>query len=131
MKTHPEVTWRTKGYVSCFRVSLAQGWVWLSSGDSTCMVCSLVGVCHKHYPVELAFCVLFVLGPLLWHMEVLRLGSESELQLLAYATATAMPDPSHFCDLHHSSQQHGILNLLSEARDRTRIIMGTSQINFR
>ena len=27
-------------------------------------------------------------------MEVLRLGVESELQLLAYTTATAMPDPS-------------------------------------
>ena len=28
-----------------------------------------------------------------WHMEIPRLGVESELQLLAYATATAMPDP--------------------------------------
>ena len=64
-------------------------------------------------------------------MEVLRLGFELELQLLAYATATVMPDPSHFCDLHYSSQQHGILNLLSEARGQTRIVMGTSQINFR
>ena len=27
-------------------------------------------------------------------MEVPRLGVESELQLLAYATVTAMPDPS-------------------------------------
>ena len=37
---------------------------------------------------------LFVfLGPHLWHMEVPRLGVESELQLLAYTTATAMPDP--------------------------------------
>ena len=26
-----------------------------------------------------------------------------------------MPDPSHICDLHHSSQQHLILNQLSEA----------------
>ena len=39
------------------------------------------------------------------HMEVSRLGVESELQLLAYATATAMPDPSHICNLHHSSWQ--------------------------
>ena len=30
-------------------------------------------------------------------MEVLRLGVESELQLLAYTTATATPDPSHVC----------------------------------
>ena len=27
------------------------------------------------------------------HMEVLRLGAESELQRPAYTTATAMPDP--------------------------------------
>ena len=30
-----------------------------------------------------------------WHMEVPRLGIESELQLLAYATTIAMWDPSH------------------------------------
>ena len=37
-------------------------------------------------------------------MEVPRLGVKSELQLPAYATAyaTTMPDPSLFCDLHHS-----------------------------
>ena len=34
----------------------------------------------------------FFLGPLSWHMEVPRLGVESELQLPAYATA--MTDPS-------------------------------------
>ena len=62
---------------------------------------------------------LFFLGLYPWHMEVPRLGLESELQLLACATAKAMPDPSHVCDLHHSSQQHRILNPLSEARDRT------------
>ena len=50
-------------------------------------------------------------------MEVPRLGVELELQLLAYATATAMPDLSRICDLHHSLQQRWILNPLSEARD--------------
>ena len=39
------------------------------------------------------------------HMKVPRLGVKPELQLLAYATATAMPDLSYVCDLHHSSQQ--------------------------
>ena len=34
-------------------------------------------------------------------MEVPRLGVESELQLLAYATATATWDPSHVCHVHH------------------------------
>ena len=40
------------------------------------------------------FCVFFFafLGPHMWHMEVPRLGVESELPLLAYTTATAMPD---------------------------------------
>ena len=51
----------------------------------------------------------FFLWPHLWHMEVPRLGVELELQLLATATATAMPDLSHICKLHHSSQQHWIL----------------------
>ena len=35
----------------------------------------------------------------LWHMEVPRLGVESELQLQANATATATPDLSYSCDL--------------------------------
>ena len=68
--------------------------------------------------------------PHLWHMEVPRLEVESELQLPAYGTATAKRDPSHVCNLHHSSQQHWILNPLSEARDRTCILMDTSWIHF-
>ena len=63
------------------------------------------------------FCFCF-LGPHLWHMEVPRLGVESELQLPAYATATAtgdpsyttpqltaVPDPSRAFSVHCSSQQ--------------------------
>ena len=42
-----------------------------------------------------------------------------ELQLLAYARATATPGPSRVCSLCHSSWQHWILNPLSEARDHT------------
>ena len=51
-------------------------------------------------------------------METLRLGFESELQLLAYATATAtaMQDLSSVCDLHHSSWHRRLLNPLSEDR---------------
>ena len=71
------------------------------------------------------FVSLFVfafLGPHLWHMEVSRLGVESELQLWAYATATATQDLSCVCDLHHSSGQGQVLNPLSEARDQTCIL---------
>ena len=51
------------------------------------------------------------------HMEVPRLGVQSELQLLAYTTAIATWDPSPICNLHHSSWQCGVLNPVSEARD--------------
>ena len=50
-------------------------------------------------------------------MEVLRLGVKSELQLLAYARATAMWELSHVCDLHHSSWDRWILSPLSKARN--------------
>ena len=63
-------------------------------------------------------------------MEVPTLGIQSELQLLAYTTATVTPDPSHVWDLHHSSQKHKILNPLSEARDQTHNLMVPSQIRF-
>ena len=64
------------------------------------------------------------------HMEVPRLGVESELQLLAYPTATAVQDPSRVCDLHHSLRQCQILNPLSEARDGTRILMDPSWVHY-
>ena len=54
------------------------------------------------------FCILFYffLGLYLQHMEVPRLGVESELQLPASATATETWDPSCICDLHHSTRQY-------------------------
>ena len=61
-------------------------------------------------------------------MEVPRLEVKSELQLLAYTTATAEQDLSHVCNLHHSSQQHWILNPVSEARDKTPNLMVPSRI---
>ena len=63
------------------------------------------------------FFFLVFLGPHLRHMVVPRLGVESELQPPAYTTATETLDLSHACDLHHSSQQHCILNPLSKARN--------------
>ena len=64
-------------------------------------------------------------------MEVPGLGLKSELQLLAFATATATRDLSRICDLYHSSWQHQILNPLSEAKDRTGNLMVPSRIRFR
>ena len=61
-----------------------------------------------------SFCLL---GPHPQHMEVPRIGVESELQLPVYTTATATRDPRRVCDLHHSSRQCWILNPVSDARD--------------
>ena len=83
---------------------------------------TLVFVC-----LSFSFCFL---GPHLWHMEVLRLGVELELQLLVYTTATATPDPSLVCDLHHSSRQCPILNPLSRATYQNHILMGTSWVCY-
>ena len=44
-------------------------------------------------------------------METPRLGVKSELQLPAYITATATPDLSGICNLHHSSRQGHILRI--------------------
>ena len=76
------------------------------------------------------FLFFFFLGPHWRPREVSRLGYKSELQLLAYTTATAMQDPSCIFDLHHSSQQHQILNPLSKARDGTHDFIVPSWICF-
>ena len=74
------------------------------------------------------FLFLFFLGLHLRHKEAPRLGVESELQLLAHTTATAMQDPRSSCDLHHSSWQCQIPSPLSEARDPTLLLMDAGQI---
>ena len=63
------------------------------------------------------FLFFVFLGPHPWRKGVPRLGVKSEMLLLVYITAAATPDPSCICDLHHSSWQHQILNLLMEARN--------------
>ena len=63
--------------------------------------------------LKILFYFIFVfvfLGLHLRHLEVSRLGVESELLLLAYTTVTATWDLSGVCDLHHSSQQGRFLN---------------------
>ena len=71
----------------------------------------------KKTPYSLKISLFCFLGPHLQHMEVLRLGVESELQLPVYTTATATQDMSQVCNLHHISQQYWIPNILNEARD--------------
>ena len=61
-------------------------------------------------------------------MEVPRIGVKSELQLLAYTTDKATRDLSCICNLYHSSRQWRLLNLLSEARDLTCVLMDTSWV---
>ena len=63
-------------------------------------------------------------------MKVARLRAKSELQLPAYATATATPHPrsNHVYNLYHSSWQRWISYPLSEVRDWSHILMDTSQV---
>ena len=59
-------------------------------------------------------------------MKVPRLGAELQLQLPAYATATAMAGVTCTFDLHHCSLWiHWILKLVSKAGDRTQILRDT------
>ena len=55
-------------------------------------------------------------------------GSRARGQIRDVATTTARPDPSLVCDLHHSSRPCRILNPLSEARDRTWVLVDTSRV---
>ena len=59
-----------------------------------------------------------------WFFQARWLGNP----ITAYITATATPDLSHVCNLNHSSWQRWTLNPLSKARDRTRVLLDTSQI---
>ena len=61
-------------------------------------------------------------------MEVPRLGFASEQQVPADTTATATPNPSCVCDLHHNAQQRRILNPLSKAQAQTCVLMDPSQV---
>ena len=118
---------------TCLRVQESklrwQTW-WLASRDYHDLLGFHKSIHSQNLPCVLFFYFLVFLGPYPQHMEVPRPGVETELQLSAYTTATATRDPSHICDLHHSSRQCWILNPLSEARDWTCVLMVTSQICF-
>jgi len=85
---------------------------------------------HKKAIWYVFFVLLCFLGPYLQHMEVPRTGAESEPQLPACTTATAMPDLSHICNLHCSSWQGQILNPLSQGRDQTCILIDVSWFRY-
>ena len=68
--------------------------------------------------------VQFYLQLHFWHMEVG--GTSGQIGASAYATDTAMLDPSCVSDLHHSLQQRCILNPLSKPRDWIRILIDTT-----
>ena len=93
-----------------------------------CLIYLLIGL---NFTLFYLFIYLTFLGPRWWHMEVPRLGVESELQLPAYTTATAMADLSCISDLHHSSRQWWILNPQSKAKDGTCDLMDTSRVHYR
>ena len=71
---------------------------------------------------------LFMATPMAY--EVPRLGVQSELQLTTYVRATATPDWSQVCELHHSSWQHRIPNPLIKVRDGSCNLMVPSLISF-
>ena len=75
----------------------------------------------------LSFCLL---GLQPWHVEVSRLGLQSELKPLACTTATARQDLSCIFELHHSAWQHRIPNPLSKARAQTRNLMDASWVGI-
>ena len=83
---------------------------------------------HNQFNFFVCLFVLPFLGPHLRHMEVPRLEVQLELQLPA--TATATPDLSRVCNLHHCSWQHRILNPRIEARDETCNLMVPLGIRF-
>ena len=58
-----------------------------------CHTCSIWKFPYLSEPLSLSLFFLVFLGLQPWHMEIPRLWIESELQLLAYATAMATQDP--------------------------------------
>jgi len=80
---------------------------------------------------DLGFVVFVVV--LLFRVADVPCGSSQargQIRATAYATATAMQEPSHICDLHHSSQQCQILNPLNEARNGAHILTDPSWVPY-
>ena len=64
------------------------------------------------------------------HMEVPRLGVESDCSCQPTPQPQATHNSRYICNLHHSSQQCRMLNPLRGARDGIRILMDASWVRF-
>ena len=87
---------------------------------------------QHNIPIILCDFTLFIYLILLSRAVPVAYGSSSLGVEFAFSCRlTPQPhDPSHVFDLHHNSQQHQLLNPLSNTRDRTYILMVPSQIHF-
>ena len=91
-----------------------------------------MGVFSAFFSVLFLFLFVFCfIGTHLRHMEVPRLGVQSELQLLAYTRATETSDLSRVCDLRHISRPHRILNPLERGQGSNCNLMVPGGIHFR
>ena len=117
----------------CVVLMSSNDWVYSVSLGLCSTVDTLFQFIFKFLNLKNFLFYLFVLlGPRPLHLQVPRLGVKSELQLsaTATATATATQDPSLICDLHCSSWQCWILDLLSEARGPTHNPIDTSWAHY-
>ena len=106
-----------------------RGWIGIYSIEYV-LVC-LVKECMQY--LTILFCFVCFFGPHLQHMEVPRLGSNRSCSSWHTPQPQPQPQPRGIwaeSDLHHSLPQHHILNPLSKTRNRTCILMDTSQVCY-
>ena len=128
------------GYTSWFFIAPTNAYLnlWdpgLSPDDGEGKTCLQTNLLSAHFSSEIDtlnsfmfkipifFFFLFFFGLNLWYMDVPRPGVDSKLQLLACATATAMPDLSSIWD-----PCCWMLNPLREARNWTNVLTDTSWV---
>ena len=97
-----------------------------------------IGLSFSHYNINYFFLSFFFFFCLFRASPMVYGNSQARgriravaASLPAYATATATPDTSWVCELHHSSWQRQTLDPLSEARDPTPVLMDTIQVSYR
>ena len=88
------------------------------------------GVSREIMPFFFFFFFFCFLGLHAWHMEIPWLGSNQSYRCWPTPQPLQCWGPSRAFDLHLSSRQRQIPDPLSEARDRTRILMDPSWIRF-